>query len=148
MNLTSQVRESLLALLGMFALPLEFVGETAEEALTSAQEVNIILGFTDGLRGSVVLGLSRQSAKVLVGCMMGSGAPVELDEMGKSALGELGNMLAGMVMGKLEGIPTVNLAPPSLVLGEEVLLLISWVPSARLRFISGELPIDVTYAVE
>lgn len=55
----------------------------------------IQVGVTGGMRGQVCLGLGEEKAKFVASTMM-MGMPVnELDDMARSALGELGNMIMG-----------------------------------------------------
>ena len=55
----------------------------------------IQVGVTGGMKGQVIIGLTEQKAKDTASIMM-MGMPVpELDDMARSALGELGNMIMG-----------------------------------------------------
>ena len=55
----------------------------------------IQVGVTGGMKGQVIIGMTEEKAKNTASVMM-MGMPVEaLDDMARSALGELGNMIMG-----------------------------------------------------
>lgn len=76
----------------------------------------IRVGMTGQLEGDVFFGLQNDLALRLVSAMMG-GFPVnELDEMGKSAISELGNMISGNASTILynQGI-IIDITPPQFI---------------------------------
>lgn len=84
-------------------------------------EVAAILGIVGQVRGQVVYAMSLDTAKKLASSMMG-GFPIEsFDEMSKSAISELGNMITGNASTLLEanGI-RCEISPPTLVVGKEM----------------------------
>lgn len=134
--------------MAMFGIPVQQLGNEAMGALTSGSDVNVLIGLSGGLRGSVVLGLSEAAALDVVGRMMGGMSIVELDEMGKSALSELGNMLFGTALGHLEAAVPIELSPPTLITGRHLRLLISQVKSSRLSFSLGQSELVLSYCTE
>lgn len=87
----------------------------------STNEIIIILGITGEIRGQASLSLSKDLAKTLASSMM-MGMPVnEIDDMAKSALSELGNMIMGNSATLLfnNGIKT-DITPPSLITGQAI----------------------------
>lgn len=86
-----------------------------------AKEVIILVGITGDIRGQAVLSMDTQVAHNIASAMM-MGMPVdELNEMSKSALSELGNMIMGNAATVLfnDGL-TVDITPPTLMIGNNV----------------------------
>ncbi|MDF2627645.1 MAG: cheX1 [Symbiobacteriaceae bacterium] len=83
-------------------------------------DVTIMVGITGDVKGLVALAMSMETAGAIAGAMMG-GPGAELDEIGKSCVAELGNMIAGMATVELEqeGYPS-NITPPSVVTGRSM----------------------------
>lgn len=84
-------------------------------------QVIIMIGVVGKIAGQVCFELSVDTAKKIASAMMG-GMPVnEFDEISKSAVAEMGNMIMGTTSTILdnEGI-NINITPPSLLTGEKV----------------------------
>jgi len=133
--------------LGLFGSAATLIGETVQPGLTSAHPVNVLMGITQGGRGNVVLGMSRQSALKLVGGMVGAGEGATLDGVGKSALAELGNMLVGSAVHVVTTPPGLDTAPSTVVLGERIFLIVSRVPAQVLQFRTDGGPFVVRFAL-
>lgn len=90
----------------------------------------ILIGMTGQLSGNIVFGLEEQVAMRMVSAMMGGFAITEIDEMGKSAISELGNMISGNASTILsnQGI-VVDITPPQVMRSEN---LTSFVPQRAL----------------
>ena len=83
--------------------------------------VAVIVGLTGKIRGQVIISLSIDTAKSIASKMMDD-APIEvLDDISKSAIAELGNMIMGNTATILfsRGIG-VEITPPSLLMGEKI----------------------------
>lgn len=76
----------------------------------------IQIGVSGQMTGDVVFGLHEQVALKLVSAMMGGFVLTELDEMGQSAISELGNMISGNASTILynNGVK-VDITPPKLL---------------------------------
>lgn len=120
--------------LPMFGLSAELLEISESSVLASAEEVNVHVGFTDGIRGNAVIGFSKETALSIVSIMMGGGDPGEFGFMAKSALGELGNMLVGGAMMAAGGATVINLSAPTIVAGEGMFIVMSRVASTKLVF--------------
>lgn len=55
----------------------------------------IQVGMTGQLSGDIIFGIAEQVALKIVSAMMGGYVITEMDEMGQSAISELGNMISG-----------------------------------------------------
>ncbi|MEI7026652.1 chemotaxis protein CheX [Paenibacillus sp. y28] len=75
----------------------------------------IQIGVTGQMNGDIVFGLDESVALKLVSAMMGGYAITEVDEMTKSAISELGNMISGNASTILfnQGL-RVDITPPKL----------------------------------
>lgn len=148
MDLREALLQAVPETLGLFAARAELAGELEQPGLTSANQVNVLVGITQGGRGNVVLGMSRKGALRIVGGMMGGGPVAELDALGKSALAELGNMLVGSGVRSVSTPSGLDISPPTVVLGDRVFLLISRVPARVLNFRMDDGPFVVRFALE
>ncbi len=88
-----------------------------------SDSVAVIVGLTGKIRGQVISSLTVDTAIYIASLMMG-GAPIAgFDEMAKSAISELGNMIMGNAATLLStrGI-AVEITPPSLLVGEKMVV--------------------------
>jgi len=87
----------------------------------TAENLIIVVGITGEIRGQAVISMSTEMAKTIASNMM-MGMPVpEIDEMAKSALSELGNMIMGNSATLLfnAGV-NIDITPPTLMMGENL----------------------------
>lgn len=87
----------------------------------TAKNLIIVVGITGEIRGQAVISLDTELAKKIASAMM-MGMPVnELDELSKSALSELANMIMGNSATLLfnTGI-NIDITPPTLMMGENL----------------------------
>lgn len=91
--------------------------QRVETEVLHVEDVTVMVGLTGEVSGLCLLTMPKQTAYAAVGAMMGE-AVTELDEIGRSAVAELGNMIAGAATIKLEerGISS-NITPPSVLQG-------------------------------
>ncbi len=80
----------------------------------------IQIGMTGQMTGDIVFGLSEDVALRLISAMMGGFQISELDEIGKSAISELGNMISGNASTMLfnQGVK-VDITPPKVMLSAQ-----------------------------
>lgn len=76
----------------------------------------IQIGLTGQMNGDIIFGLSESVAMRIISAMMGGFAITEIDEMGKSAISELGNMISGNASTMLynQGVH-VDISPPRVI---------------------------------
>lgn len=76
----------------------------------------IQIGMTGQMQGDIVFGLAEEVALKMVSAMMGGFVITEMDEIGKSAISELGNMISGNASTMLynQGV-RVDITPPKLI---------------------------------
>lgn len=86
-----------------------------------SDNIAVIVGLTGKIRGQVIISLSKPTALHVASMMMG-GMPVpEFDEISKSAISELANMIMGNTATLLanRGIG-IEITPPSLLMGDNL----------------------------
>jgi len=96
-------------------------GEMVLTTLTLHEDHTWIrIGLTGQVEGDVIFGLHNEVALKLVSAMMGGFPVSEMDEMGKSAISELGNMISGNASTLLynQGV-TIDITPPQVVQNHE-----------------------------
>lgn len=111
--------------------------------------VIIIVGIVGAIKGNVVYTMDIESAKKIASTMM-MGMPIlELDEMGKSALAELTNMLtatAATCFSKV-GI-SIDISTPTLLYGENISVKMSSSQVLCIQLLADEIPIDINMSFE
>lgn len=119
-----------------------------EQELTNTG-VSIIIGIVGKMRGNVVYNLNTQSAISIASTMM-MGMPIEeLDDMSKSALSELANMLtASAATGFYElGLP-IDISTPTLLQGENISIKMSSNQVLCVELMADDNKIEVNVAFE
>lgn len=77
---------------GLNVLPL---AASAGTGSIPSNGISVILGVKGQLKGQIICSFSSETAKKLIGVMMGGNQIDQLDEMGWSAIQEFGNWVAG-----------------------------------------------------
>ena len=116
------------------AISVLYIDTNHQAALASGSEVNVIICFTEGIKGNAVLGMERETAIKLASIMMGGMEILELDELTISAAAELGNMIIGNTFTNFDSEIFINFSPPTIVVGEGLRLMMSRVATQKLHF--------------
>jgi chemotaxis protein CheX len=84
----------------------------------------IQVGMTGQLSGNIIFGIAEAVALRMVSVMMGGYEVTEMNEMGQSAISELGNMISGNASTILsnQGV-TVDITPPKLMKSESMSMM-------------------------
>lgn len=78
-------------------------------------EIMVLVGVLGDLQGQVICGMDQATAKNIIGQMLGVDNPA-IDEMGKSALSELKNIIVGTASTNLSEVGYhCNITPPLLL---------------------------------
>ena len=87
----------------------------------SSDNIVIIVGLTGKMRGQAVFSMKKQTALNIASSMMGGMIVTELDEISKSAISELTNMILGNAATILysKGIG-IEITPPSFLMGDNL----------------------------
>ncbi|KNZ68860.1 chemotaxis protein [Thermincola ferriacetica] len=93
-----------------------------ESSSYTGQDVTVLIGVIGRVQGIVMYGMSERTAKNIISEMLGQRIVV-FDEMGESAIAELGNVITGIASADLEkaGYPS-TLAPPTVITGRGVVI--------------------------
>lgn len=101
-----------------------------KESMDIESDITAIIGLVGNIRGNVAFSLSVDTSKKILTVMM-DGEPVpEMDDMARSTIGELANMITGTALTLLSktGI-TADITPPSVIFGKDVFFILSSVPA-------------------
>ncbi|MDI9515042.1 MAG: chemotaxis protein CheX [Clostridiaceae bacterium] len=115
-----------------------------------SDDVAVIVGLTGKIRGQVVISMRTDTALKVVSSMMGGMAVPELDEISKSAISELGNMIMGNTATILasRGIG-IEITPPSLLIGEKMLITPAHMTTICVPLLlEGDDPIEINVSLE
>jgi chemotaxis protein CheX len=89
----------------------------------ASQNVAIIIGLTGTIKGQVLINMSEPMALKIASNMMGGMPVAALDEIARSAISELGNMILGNAATLLYNLGvTMDITPPTLLVGEKISL--------------------------
>ena len=101
-----------------------FGSVSMENLVLTADDLLIMLGITGELTGQVCICIKTETAKQIVSKMM-MGMPVtEMDDMARSAISELGNMIMGSAATLLSEKNTlIDITPPTLGIGKVTFLM-------------------------
>lgn len=135
---------------GQCGIPsLQRTGLSKREKLRTDHDVNIIIGLTGEIGGNVVLSMHEATAKKIASAMMGGMEVPEFDMMPKSALCELANMSAGNSLTALaEMNVNVDITPPTLINGQNMVCMISQVETIVLEFTGEVGTLEINVALE
>ncbi|MCX8132282.1 MAG: chemotaxis protein CheX [Clostridia bacterium] len=115
----------------------------------SSSNVVIIVGITGKIKGQAVFSMSKDVARSIASAMM-MGMPVtELDEMAKSALSELGNMIMGNTATVFYGKGlNIDITPPTILTGDNMQFSpnkLTTVSIPLMLNVGGSLEIDISF---
>lgn len=118
-----------------------------QEVITSG--ILIVLGIVGDIKGNVVYTIDNEAAKQVASMMM-MGMPVEeLDDMAKSALSELTNMLTANAATAFSDIGiSVEISTPTLLQGENIRINMNSLQILCVTVMADSLPIDINIAFE
>ncbi|HPC99945.1 MAG TPA: chemotaxis protein CheX [Acetivibrio sp.] len=87
----------------------------------TGDNILIFVGLTGKIRGQAIFAMSKKVALIIASNMMGGAEIIELDEISKSALSELTNMILGNTATILynRGIG-IEITPPSFLMGDNM----------------------------
>jgi chemotaxis protein CheX len=88
----------------------------------TSEEITVLIGVTGAVRGLVLYGLSQSTAIRLVSTILGKKIPY-FDSLVESGIAEIGNVIAGGAMSKLEANGYLcHISPPTVLLGKGVII--------------------------
>ena len=107
----------------------------------------IVVGIVGAIKGNVVYSIDIESAKKIASTMM-MGMPVnEFDEMAKSAISELSNMLtANAATFFANSGTTIDISTPTLLQGENISITMNSNKILCIQLFADEIPIEINIA--
>ncbi len=116
--------------------------------LTSSGVI-IIVGIVGAIRGNVVYTIDIESAKKIASTMMMGMEVTEFDEMSKSAVSELTNMLTANAATCFANIGiSIDISTPTLLQGDDVLVKMSSDQVLCIQLLTDNIPIEINIAFE
>ncbi len=122
-----------------------------KEAPIPGHEVAVIIGVTGTLKGQVVYSLPIETAKKLASAMMMGMEVNEFNDLARSAIGELANMISGNAAIELSMLgQRIDIAPPALVVGKNLSINLNKIPTIVVPLVLpfGTLEINVALQLE
>jgi len=94
---------------------------TLDSGRFEAPDLSVVLGIVGDMQGQIIFGIGSETALGIVGKMLGGVVVTELDELGMSAIAELGNMITGNATGRFEKMSlNMDISPPTVLTGQGV----------------------------
>jgi len=122
---------------------------TLKESLYMDYEVCLIVGLTDDIQGNLGISMPSDTARQIASLAMGGMEVAQLDEMAKSAITEISNMVTAAAARKLSSMDkTVDITPPTLVTGDDLIMIISQVDTLSVSLDSAAGPLQINIGLE
>lgn len=120
-----------------------------KEVMDIDKEVTTMIGIIGDVRGNVSYSMDVNTAKNLVSAMMMGMTVENLDEMARSGLAEMTNMITGNASMTLES-KKINseVTPPSVVTGKNIYFILSTVETISVEMSTSAGLIEVNLAIE
>lgn len=114
----------------------------------TSEQVNVVCGVTGQIHGSLIYGMSLQSADQIASAMLGQ--PIKIfDQLAASAIAELGNMISGNAMIHLSEVGYIcEITPPTLIQGNNVRISTLSVPAIVIPLTTAQGPLSVTVGLQ
>lgn len=122
---------------------------TKEGKSITASGVVVVLGIVGDVSGNVVYTLDEAAAKGIASTMM-MGMPIEgLDEMAKSALSELTNMLTATAATGFAGLGMMaDISTPTMLQGEGMSIMMTSHQIFCARLLADDIPVGIHVSLE
>lgn len=148
MELKEALCRSVKEIFTMLNLKPELKEVVEEPSLTSAAEVNALVGFNYSIKGNVVFALDKTTARQVTEAMTGADPGGDESKM-KNTIGDVAKLVTDLALGKLKINSAIYFTPPpTLVTGEDVFLLISRTQAKRLLFQINNAEFSIAYSLE
>jgi len=150
-SLKESISDACSEIFPMFGLEeYRLICELSESSLNSGEEINVITGITQGIKGSIVVGMPKKAACKIAAIMMNKSEVSRMDPMAQSAICELTNILVAKIIALAgsQAHTIVDISPPTLITGEGMFMMISRVPSKKVFFKLGETRFNIDYVLE
>lgn len=120
-----------------------------KENMHVEMDITSVVGLTGSIKGNVAYSLSQDTAKGIVSAMMMGMEINELDDLSRSAIGEMANMVTGTASSLLaKGESPVDITPPSIIFGEDMYFIISPVETIAVEMETSCGKIEINIGIE
>jgi chemotaxis protein CheX len=120
-----------------------------KERMLVTLDVTAIVGLVGDIKGNVAYSLSQETAKKIIATMMPGRPVTDFDVLARSAIGELSNMVTGRASILLSNMGVnIDISPPSIIVGEEIVFIISPVQSIVVNMDTPAGRIEVNIEIE
>jgi len=148
-QLNDAIKLALGDLLSMFSIEYKLLDEKDEEKLKSSdEEINVILGLAGEIKGTIVVGFSKNIVLKIVSGMMGGMEMTELDEMAISGISEFVNMLGGSAVTKIETTSFVDITPPTVITSCGNTTIINQLKTHKIIYSVADEKLMITYCIK
>lgn len=139
--------ETTIEVLSEFGLSPMFAEKNESDSLVRAEYINIVMGVNGALSGNVIVTANKDSALMIVSAMLGGIKFTEVNDMVKSAMGELLNIIAGNAFGRVDIKSAIYISTPTLVVGEQISILIHKSRVNKLGFNMNGRLMDIMFCI-
>lgn len=148
MELNEALCQSVQEIFIMLNLRPELKQVVEESSLTSASEVNALVGFNYSIKGNIVFALDKNTARQVTAALTGAD-PLGNDSQVKNAIGDVAKLVTDLALGKMRINNSIYFTPfPTLITGEDVFLMISRTQAKRLLFQTNNVKFSIAYSLE
>lgn len=125
------------------------VNVTAKEKEVVSSGVIVVLGIVGAIRGNAAYTFDVESAKKIASTMM-MGMPIEeFDDMAKSALSELTNMLTATAATSFADMNLiVDISTPTMLEGDNIAIKMSYNQILCVKLVADDVPIEINISFE
>ncbi len=134
MLLETALRDTTIEYLTKLGLIPVFLGQSEEDFLLSAQQVNILTGMHGGLKGNIMFGFSKQLAFKIISAVSGDNDIIGFDSFARKALAEFSETICRSALEKSETSEPVDRSPTTVITGDRLFLHISKNTTTKLSF--------------
>lgn len=125
-----------------------FQGEVDEAQMISASQVNVLIGLSGEIKGSIVFGFRKSDVLGIV--MALKGGKVINDDGGEyeNTIARLASAIVENTIKKIEEAPDIKFSSPTMVTGDRMFLIISRIKSNKLTFKLDDKMFNIAYSLE
>lgn len=141
------VAESVCSTIGMLGIDAAFQ-EPAEfcDSFNLENDVVILIGMIGSKKYNAAFSLNHETAGRIAGAMMGADS-CELNELGRSAMAELVNMISGNLVSSVPE-ELLDITLPTVISGKNICCAMQSFESVKMRFLTKCGPVEVNFALE
>lgn len=134
MDVKNAFVETAMGVLSEFGFSSVFAEKNETGGLVEAEYVNVVMGVNGAISGNLIMTAKKESALAIASAMLGGMEFTEVDDMVKSAIGELLNIIAGNAFSKVDVKAAVYISTPTLLIGEGISVLLQSPGTNKLVF--------------